>query len=516
MLLRQNLLMMGQTSVAPLPESVTSSSPASITRWVRYLPIALVMVYLNLTVALFAWGPWRYPIADGLRVYGFLLLAHLALVAGYLTTRPDSRTLNFGDRAAVGLVKLSLGVTLLLLVPTSFLDTGSVIPNVIAGLTDPGAAYARSLEWRNARTLLTSVAYVRILAGPLLFLLFPLLIVYWSLLSIRVRALGVLALAVIAAIYIAMGVNKGIADLLGLFPALALAAYFARKLNLTRGGWMRVGVAWGIAVLLFLRFFAGTQMTRTGSASEYGYLPAGVAQTTRPQPSETSTPSPITASPTASPTPSAIPTFRGGVAGIPVDYDHPLVRSIGSGPLRTGIVGLSFYVTHGYYALYLSLDKPFVPMFGVGNSIFFTQQAVRITGNEEIGKLSYPKRIEEDGWDALGLWSSIYPWIASDVSFPGTILVVFLIGRLFALAWFDALSGRNPFAYGMLAQFVIMLLYFPANNQTLQFGEGFMAFWAILVLWLATRNRSVPLIASRLSRLASTRTTPPGPTRVGR
>jgi hypothetical protein len=171
------------------------------------------------------------------------------------------------------------------------------------------------------------------------------------------------------------------------------------------------------------------------------------------------------------------------------------VRYLPSGAMRTGTVALSFYLTHGYYGLYLSLEKPFVPMFGVGHSLFLTQQAVRVTGNEQIGKLSYPRRIEEDGWDALGLWSSIYPWIASDVSFPGTVLVVFLIGRLAALAWFDCLSGRNPFAYGMLAQFAMMFLYFPANNQTSQFGEGFTAFWGILIAWLVTRNRTLPVLS---------------------
>ena len=69
-----------------------------------------------------------------------------------------------------------------------------------------------------------------------------------------------------------------------------------------------------------------------------------------------------------------------------------------------------------------------------------------------------------------------------------TIVIVFLIGRLFAIAWFDALSARNPLAFGMVAQFVVMLFYFPANNQTSQFGEGFTAFWAILIAWLLTRN----------------------------
>ena len=100
----------------------------------------------------------------------------------------------------------------------------------------------------------------------------------------------------------------------------------------------------------------------------------------------------------------------------------------------------------------------------------------------------YPVRIEKYGWDSVGLWSSIYPWIASDVSFSGTILVVFLVGRLFALSWLDTLSGHNPFAVVMFSILAIVLFYFPANNQMLQSGEGFTAFWGILLLWLRSRR----------------------------
>jgi len=499
---------------------MTLPAPTSYAHRVRYLPLALVLSYLTLTVLIFAFGPWQYPVADGVRLYGFLVLAHVALAVGYLTASRRAPLHVVTNDAVTRLVKVCLIVTLVLLVPTSLLNTGSVVPNMLAGILDPGAAYARSIELRSERPVLTLVAYVRILVGPLLFLFFPLLVVYWSLLSARVRLSGSLALGFIVATYIAMGVNKGIADLLGLFPALVLTAYFAGKLVVTQGQWARVAAGWLIAVLLFLWFFAGTQMTRAGSASQYGSLPAGVVKASTPIASPTATPvavSPVAVSPSAAATPTqggdassspvaplptpvpttTTPTFPGGQSRISVNYDNVLLRYLPSGPLRTGVVGLSSYVTQGYYALYLSLNKPFVPMFGVGHSLFLTQQAVRITGNEQIGRLSYPKRIEEDGWDALGLWSSIYPWIASDVSFPGTIVVVFLIGRLFALAWFDALAGRNPFAYGMLAQFAVMLLYFPANNQTSQFGEGFTAFWSILVAWLITRNRAWPVFSRR-------------------
>jgi hypothetical protein len=460
-------------------------------RWLRYLPLELVLSYLSLTVVAFAFGPWQYPVADGGRIYAFLFLAHLALALGYVTASGRAASNAVADTISSRVVKICLAVTLLLLIPTSLLNTGSPLPNVIAGILDPGAVYARSIELRAERPLLTVVAYVRILVGPLLFLLFPLLVVYWSVLSVRVRLVGVLALAFVVATYVAMGVNKGIAEMLGLFPPLVLVAYLAKKLTLTRTQWARVFVGWLVAVGLFLWFFAATQATRAGSATEHGSLPAGVTRTIAP--GATRSPS---STPTIAPSPTPVPTFPGGGRTIPVDNDNALVRHLPIGRLRTGVVGLAFYVTHGYYGLYLSLDKPFVPMFGVGHSMFLTQQAVRLTGDEQIANLSYPKRIEEDGWDALGLWSSIYPWIASDVSFPGTIAVVFLIGRLFALAWSDALLGRNPFAYGMLAQFAIMLLYFPANNQTSQFGEGFTAFWAILIAWLITRNGSL----SRLSR----------------
>jgi hypothetical protein len=88
------------------------------------------------------------------------------------------------------------------------------------------------------------------------------------------------------------------------------------------------------------------------------------------------------------------------------------------------------------------------------------------------------------------MWSTVYPWWASDVSFPGTLLVVFVIGRLFALSWLDTLQGSNPFAVAMLAQFSIMIAYFPANNQCLQEAEHLTAFLGILILWLATRRKA--------------------------
>jgi hypothetical protein len=67
---------------------------------------------------------------------------------------------------------------------------------------------------------------------------------------------------------------------------------------------------------------------------------------------------------------------------------------------------------------------------------------------------------------------------------------MFLIGRLFALVWLDAVFCRNPCAVCLLALVLTMLFYVPANNQVLAFPGAAIPFWALLILWSLTRNHS--------------------------
>jgi hypothetical protein len=126
---------------------VTAAPLAADRLWIRYLPLAVFMIYLNFTVGLFAFGPWRYPVADGTRLYGFLLLAHLALAVGYVTAHRRAPSVVFGRDTVLRLVKVCLAVTVVLLLPTSLLNTGSLIPDVIAGAIDPGRVYRESIEY---------------------------------------------------------------------------------------------------------------------------------------------------------------------------------------------------------------------------------------------------------------------------------------------------------------------------------------------------------------------------------
>ena len=363
---------------------------------VRLVPIIFFLTYLTATVLIFAFGPWPYWIEDGTKLYTFLAAAHLALLAGYLSVIKRSGQGYSGRWPVKRLVIVSLGINLALLYPSTVFRVGTSVGDLIGGTASIGDAYTSSNAARVATTPI--IEYIRFFFGPWLAILLPLVVFYWKVLSKRVRVFTVLFFLGQLAMFFWMGTNAGLIYVVLLCPWLFAARHFAGNGKLSSKRKIAGGVAAAALLFLFFLFFTETQISRQGPSVTGEYSWAGK---------------------------------------VSADDDNFMVRNL-SGPNKRGMLALTSYLTHGYYALYLALDKPFVPTYGVGNSFFLTRQAVRLTGVTALAQAPYPMRIEEDGWDAYGLWSTIYPWIASDVSFPGTLIVVFFIGRLFALSWLGA------------------------------------------------------------------------------
>jgi hypothetical protein len=406
------------------------------------------LLYLTATVVLFAFGPWHWPVRDPGLLYGFLGACHLALLAGYLGAAFTTPR-GYGRRLAVrGVLTLSILLNLALALPTVAARTGRFVPDVAAGLTNPGLAYSGSLEAREGGGAYIAVEYVRIVLAPLLAMAVPLVVYYSTRLRGDQRALGVAVIVAIVMTFIAMGTNKAIADLILVIPWLVVASHFGgyRRLGLKHVAVAGAGLL--CAAGLFFAFFTAGQLTRHGSGASLGYFPATDDW---------------------------------------ADQKHPLVAWLPEEP-RAGANALILYVTHGYYGLYLSMQEPFVPMFGIGNSMALTRNVARVLDRPELVDEPYPMRVRHRGWDPLGLWSSAYPWFASDVSFPGVVVLMFLLGRLLALTWLDTLRGANPYAIALFSLVVIMVSYLPANNQVLQGPESLVAFFALLVIWAVTRR----------------------------
>ena len=69
------------------------------------------------------------------------------------------------------------------------------------------------------------------------------------------------------------------------------------------------------------------------------------------------------------------------------------------------------------------------------------------------------------GWDAGKYWSTIYPWLASDLTFPGAILFMALVGWWLARWWVEATYGGDRLAMLLFAEVMLLIAFVPANNQ---------------------------------------------------
>jgi hypothetical protein len=413
---------------------------------IRFLPLLFFFTYLNATVLIFAFGPWPWPVRNSLKLYGFLALAHTALVIGYLKGIRKAPRPSRVRWSPVRLVGISIILNLALLVPTLRYRTGGHV-DLAASMANPGAAYRIALSAPINRPDLRLVEYARDLFGPLLYLLLPLSVVYWRDLGLWGRIGAILAIAGELSIWLATGRTKGIAELFIVVPWLVLIQQRARS----RAEWSRairatsglLGLG-AIAVSAVFIFFVSSR-----------------------SPSN------------------EVSTFDKDAQ---IDARIPLDGKLGTVPKKV-ILGLSSYLSQGYYGLSLGLDEPFVPSWGLGHSTVLMVTAEKVTGNQSLHERTYPARIEKEGWEALSRYHTFYLWIASDVTFLGTIVVVYFLGRLLATSWISTVQGRDPAALTVFYLVLLICYYIPANNQVSQYGELMTAFWVSLGVWWTTTEK---------------------------
>lgn len=432
-----------------------SMAVPSLPRRVVMFPIWFFQFYLSVTVFLFAFGPWPWPVPDPFALYLFLFCAQFALWFGYRTGLNSSQGGYFGRWRIDTLIKISLLMNLVWIVPSfmlrmniEVLNIAEIIGAIARGFLDPGSNYLARAQAFSELEKTPFFGYISLLISPLLWLLVPLGVVYWSRLNRITRYLFVFFVIADLLSWVAIGTNKGLADFVILLPWLLVAKSPELIANIKPARIFKILIIFLLGFILLFSFFT---LGMSGRGHE------------------------------------SIPTYN-EAARIEIDKENWMVSMLppeGQGAVAT----FTSYLVQGYYALSLALEEPFESTYGLGNSYYLTGLAQHFIGKGVISDRTYPAKIEKYGWDRLTQWHSFYTWIASDVSFVGTIVVVFLIGRLFAMVWLDVLRKNNPFAVALFALLIIMLFYFPANNQVLAFSGTANPFFFLLVCWLLTRKR---------------------------
>ena len=424
-----------------------------------YAPLIFFQIYLSLTLFLFFYGPWPWDISNPIALVTYLLSAQLSIGVGFLAAWPQVRRAyaqrkpedtTVAIKEGLRFTRQALLVTFIILIPTSLSRTGSLLPDVAAGLRDTGAVYNANVERLGGGNAFVLAEYVRMALAPWLVAVFPLTVVYWEKMSAGLRGGCMAAVLANLSLYMATGTNKGLADILVTGPWLIYLA--------TATGLLRLRISLGRKLLVFctlflgfLQFFANGQVQRAGGVGEGGVLNTGT-----------------------------------GV----LEADTGILGALISDNFRIIFESMTRYVCSGYYALSLSMEVEHGSTWGLGHSMFLARNADAIFGTNFFSVQSLPALVESQfGWSKTALWHSIYPWLASDFGFTGSVAVIGLLAYLLSLSWGMSLSTLGYRWITMLFLMLILFFYIPANNQIFQSGETCIGFFLVLGGLMLAKSR---------------------------
>ena len=246
-------------------------------RWYRRIalsPIIFFQIYLSASVLTFAFGPWEWPVSNPWTLYSFLILAQIALLAGYLNgikKRPSAASTRYRVPVPAAVV-VSLIANYLWVGQTykyrtgQGLDLAGALRAATSGLTDPGRGYDERTRnfLHRAAEVSTVQDYISLLLFPVLWIAFPLAIFFWKQLSVPIRVAFIVWTIMDLSTWVAAGTNKGIADFVILLPCLLLARKPAMLANIRWRNVLAIGLIVLIGMTALLAFFSAGMLGRSG------------------------------------------------------------------------------------------------------------------------------------------------------------------------------------------------------------------------------------------------------------
>jgi hypothetical protein len=166
--------------------------------------------------------------------------------------------------------------------------------------------------------------------------------------------------------------------------------------------------------------------------------------------------------------------------------------------IREAISTVWFYPANGYCGLSYALQTPFEWTYGVGSSRGIQAYLKDHLGIEGVLERTYPFRAEaEFNWPAGGFWWTMYPWLASDLTFPGVILFMFGLGWACAKTWYECTRLNDLFAAIVFALIFLTIVFEPANVQLLVSQRGVWILLGALSLYFWSRL-FIPRLPARI------------------
>jgi hypothetical protein len=419
-------------------------------------PFRLMIAYLLSTIAIFVFGPVDWPIENWTTLIVFLSAVLGALWLGFrLGVQGAAATTEL--RHWKRLVVIGSIATVVLMFPAAFIYTGKMPWQIFEALQDQSEAYLELQRNLNLTTLddRAALAVIRAAVAPLALATIPLGIIHWRKLSSVLRVLVGAAILSNIVLSILRGTDREIADLVivgfSAFLIVVARSLIGRKATLlSELKRRRLLIFLAVAVFaIAAALFVDRKEQRVGDVDQVCV----------------------------------------GDTPICANYDRPLSDQLDD-RAKFALSMSALYFGQGYYGLSLALAKDFQTTWGLGHSLALMSYYSAFKGNEDLYERSYTFRLRDDGWSDLGQWSTMFPWIANDVGFPGVPFVVGLLGWIWGKSWKDAVFGKNEPAAIVFVFMMLMVFYMPANNQLTQTIDVYFAVVVWMLVWLRGRWRA--------------------------
>lgn len=406
-----------------------------------YFPIVFLLSWLGFTVFIFAFGPYKYDLVRPAVFYTYLFAVHIALLLGYFR---GQHSLGRGSQIKIDyylFVKLTIIISFLYLLLKLSVTFGGDLRNFSGTFINAKKSYLTS-SVRSSNLF----SYIDIFFAPVTLIAITNTLFNYRNLPKLYRYSVIFLIMFSVASAIGSATRSGIVQIAIIsLAAFALGVY---KKNIILKNYHKVLIFLFAASLAigFLAYSALLTNTRGGRIVN----------------------NPLTNEP---------PRKDFFLTKNTSKNLHPLINNV------------SFYVSHSYYRLNKAMNMPFKGVgFGLSNSYFIMDNIESLTGWSGPKNISYGVRLDQGIGSGYGLyWSTFYTWIASDVTFPGTLIVVFFIGYFFSLALRDSLYNLNPLSVTVFCSLFYFIFHFAFNNP-LQDGAGLTTYFFLPFIWLIFRK----------------------------
>ena len=431
--------------------------PESFWLW---LPGVVTIGWVLLTLTLYVYGPYRWlgRSHDGLIRY--ILTTMVFFGVGYwIGLRKKSRPPLF-ERPPLRLLQLSGVLVALPLI--SAIVTGDLFRWIKLARGGIGEAYR---AWTEAAGT-AFWPYVDIFLAPLTAPFIPVSIFYWHRLPRAYKLALSLVLLVMMTATVSSGRRSGVVSVAMVAIAALAARVAGAPLSQRRRLVKRFVLLLIVFVLLMLPFLRFVAEGRAGIYVDLTYNPV---TRERPEP------------------------------------EHILTRVVPTAWAPTFFTGV-FYVTHGYFPLEDCLEMDFMGItYGLGQSWFLARQAERLGVPESVLAPAYDRRLTQLGYVVGDFWMTVFPWFASDVTFPGTWFLLAVFGYLLARSWESSATTGHPWSITLFGILIYFSWSLPMSNP-MQDGAGLTRMVGVYLIWavyMFFENHRRALLAERAASAPS-------------